>query len=102
MARADARAPGSGALAGTPITIVHGAGDRVRRGLALSFDRHRRRRRPRIVGLAASTSIHSLAAAAAPLASVDLTSRWVTLPMTAMLISALIATVAAYVIFADE
>ena len=44
----------------------------------------------------------SLATAAAPLASIDLTSRWVTLPMTAMLISALVATVAAYVIFADE
>ena len=45
---------------------------------------------------------HSLATAAAPLASLDLTSRWVMVPMTAMLISALIATVAAYVIFADE
>jgi hypothetical protein len=38
--------------------------------------------------------------ATGPLASIDLTSRWVTLPLTAMLISALVASVAAYVIFA--
>ena len=44
----------------------------------------------------------SLAAAAAPLAAVDLTSRWVTLPITAMLVSVLVASVAAYFIFADE
>ncbi len=36
------------------------------------------------------------------LTSIDLTSRWITLPMTAMLISALIASIAALVIFADE
>ena len=34
--------------------------------------------------------------------SIDLSSRWITLPMTAMLISALIASIAALVIFADE
>jgi hypothetical protein len=44
----------------------------------------------------------SLTSATATLASVDLTSRWVTLPLTAMLISVLAATVAAYFIFADE
>jgi hypothetical protein len=36
------------------------------------------------------------------LASIDMTSRWVTLPITAMLASVVIASVAAYVIFADE
>jgi hypothetical protein len=40
--------------------------------------------------------------ATTPLASVDLTSRWVMLPITAMLVSALVATVAAYFIYADE
>lgn len=34
--------------------------------------------------------------------SIDLTSRWIMVPMTAMLISALIASIAALVIFADE
>jgi len=38
--------------------------------------------------------------ATGPLATIDLTSRWITLPLTAMLISALVASVAAYVIFA--
>jgi hypothetical protein len=36
------------------------------------------------------------------LASIDLTSRWVMVPITAMLASIVIASVAAYVIFADE
>lgn len=36
------------------------------------------------------------------LATIDLTSRWFTLPATAMLVSALVMTVAVYVIFADE
>jgi len=36
------------------------------------------------------------------LGGIDFTSLWVTLPMTAMLISALVASIAAYVIFADE
>ena len=72
----------------------------------------RRRRRASLIGtgvagLRGSSSwlvgvYHSLALTAAPLASIDLTSRWVTLPLTAMLISALVATIAAYVIFVDE
>ena len=37
-----------------------------------------------------------------PVAAIDLTSRWITLPMTVMLISALAASIAAFVIFADE
>jgi len=44
----------------------------------------------------------SLAGLAASLAAIDLTSRWVTLPMTAMLATIVIASIAAYVIFADE
>ena len=44
----------------------------------------------------------SITAATGPLATLDLTSRWITLPMTAMLISALVASIAAYLIFADE
>jgi hypothetical protein len=84
-----------------PITIVHGLAIACGFGLALS-----------LAGAAVAsvkgsagwlTGVYqSLAAAAAPLASIDLTSRWVTLPMTVMLISALVATVAAYFIFADK
>lgn len=36
------------------------------------------------------------------LATIDLTSRWITLPATAMLVSALVTSVAVYLIFADE
>jgi hypothetical protein len=84
-----------------PITIVHGLAIASGAGLALSFIG------TAVAGVRGSSGwvrdvYHSLATAAAPLASLDLTSRWVMVPMTAMLISALIATVAAYVIFADE
>jgi hypothetical protein len=84
-----------------PITIVHGVAIAAGAGLALSFIG------TAVAGVRGSSGwvvnvYHSLATAAAPLASLDLTSRWVMVPMTAMLISALIATVAAYVIFADE
>ena len=84
-----------------PITIVHGVAIASGAGLALSFIG------TAVAGVRGSSGwlvdiYHSLATAVAPLASVDLTSRWVMVPMTAMLISALIATVAAYVIFADE
>ena len=84
-----------------PITIVHGVAIASGAGLALSFIG------TAVAGVRGSSGwlvdiYHSLATAAAPLASLDLSSRWVMVPMTAMLISALIATVAAYVIFADE
>ena len=54
--------------------------------------------------LAWITGIYQSAATAAPaaIASIDLTSRWITVPMTAMLISALVASIAAYFIYADE
>ena len=84
-----------------PITIVHGLAIACGAGLALSLIG------TAVAGVRGSSGwlvgvYHSIATAAAPLASIDLTSRWVTLPMTAMLISALVATVAAYFIFVDE
>jgi hypothetical protein len=84
-----------------PITIVHGVAIACGVGVALSLIG------TAVAGVRGSSSwlvgvYHSLALTAAPLASIDLTSRWVTLSMTAMLISALVATIAAYVIFADE
>ena len=100
--RAQMRARQEAALAAErPITIVHGLAIAAGAGLALSFIR------TAVGGVRGSSSwlvdlYHSLALATAPLASIDLTSRWVTLPLTAMLISALVATIAAYVIFADE
>lgn len=87
--------------AGRPITIVHGLAIACGAGLTLSLIGSA------VAGVRGSSgwlvaAYHSLATSAAPLASIDLTSRWVTLPMTAMLISLVIATVAAYFIFADE
>ena len=87
-----------------PITIVHGLAIACGSGLALSLIGGA------VAGVRGSSSwlvdvYRSLSTAAAPLASIasiDLTSRWVTLPMTAMLISVLVATVAAYFIYADE
>ena len=84
-----------------PITIVHGLAIACGAGIALSLIG------TAIAGVRGSSGwlvdvYRSLATAAAPLASIDLTSRWITLPLTAMLISALVATVAAYFIFADE
>ena len=84
-----------------PITIVHGLAIAAGAGVALSLIA------TAIAGVRGSSGwlvgiYQSLALTAAPLASLDLTSRWVTLPLTAMLISALVATIAAYVIFADE
>ena len=87
-----------------PITIVHGLAIACGIGLALSLIGSA------LAGVRGSSGwlvdiYRSLSATAAPLASIasiDLTSRWVTLPMTAMLISVLVASVAAYFIFADE
>lgn len=84
-----------------PITIVHAVAIACGAGLLLS-----------VVGTAVggvkssatwlAAAYQSAASMGAPLASIDLTSRWVTLPMTAMLVSLLAAFIAAYVIFADE
>ena len=103
--RAQMRARQEAALAADrPITIVHGLAIACAAGLALSLIGSA------IAGVRGSSGwladvYHSLSPTAAPLASlaaVDLTSRWVTLPMTAMLISALVVTIAAYFIYADE
>ena len=100
--RAQMRARQEAALAAErPITIIHGLAIAAGAGLALSLIG------TAVAGVRGSSGwlvgiYQSLALTAAPLASIDLTSRWVTLPLTAMLISALVATIAVYVIFVDE
>jgi hypothetical protein len=87
-----------------PISIVHGFAIACAAGLALSLIGSA------IAGVRGSSgwlvdvyrSFSTTAAPLASIASIDLTSRWVTLPITAMLISGLVATVAVYFIFADE
>jgi hypothetical protein len=84
-----------------PLTIVHTLAIACSLGLLLSA-----------LGLAAADlkgsvtwlaeAYQSLSAEAGPLATIDLTSRWITLPMTAMLVSVFVASIAAYLIFADE
>jgi hypothetical protein len=87
-------------IADRPITIVHGLAIASGAGLMMGLLGYA------TGGLKGSlawlTATYQSLAAAAPLASIDLTSRWVTLPMTAMLVSVLVASVAAYVILADE
>jgi hypothetical protein len=94
--RAQMRARQEAAVAADrPITIVHALAIAAGAGLMLSA-----------VGYAVSgvnlAAVYESLTSGAALASVDLTSRWVTLPLTAMLVSALVATVAAYFIYADE
>lgn len=98
--RAQMRARQEAALAAErPITIVHALAIAAGAGLMLS-----------VAGYAVASLEGSAgwfggvyqSLATTPLASVDLTSRWVTLPIMAMLVSALVATVAAYFIYADE
>ena len=100
--RAQMRARQEAALAASrPITIVHALAIAAGAGLMLSVIGYA------LAGVKGSAGwlaevYQSIAAAAAPLAALDLTSRWITISMTAMLISALVASVAAYFIFADE
>ena len=86
------------AAADRPISIVHGLAIACGVGLALSLIG------TTLAGVRGSagwlTEVYTSLSAA--VASVDLTSRWVMLPMTAMLASIVIASIAAYVIFADE
>ena len=99
--RAQLRARQEGAKAAErPLTIVHGVAIASGVGLLLS-----------VVGMATAgltgssgwlTWLYQVAAGAGPLTALNLTSRWIALPMTAVLISALVASIAAYVIFADE
>jgi len=84
-----------------PITIVHGLAIACFCGLALSLAG------TLIASVRGSAGwlsnfYASLTGLAASLAAVDLTSRWVTLPMTAMLATIVIASIAVYMIFADE
>ena len=100
--RAQMRARQEAALAADrPIAIVHALAIACGVGLVVSLIGST------AAGLRGSSGwlaevYRSLATTAAPLGAIDLSSRWVTLPMTAMLISAVVATVAAYFIFADE
>ena len=84
-----------------PLTIVHGLAIACGFGLLVSVVG------TTMAGVKGSAAwlagvYQSVAAGTGPLATLDLTSRWFTLPMTAMLISALVASIAAYLIFADE
>jgi hypothetical protein len=72
-----------------PLAIVHAVAIACGLGLLAS-----------IAGLAIAVVKGSLGTIS--LATIDLTSRWITLPATAMLVSALVASVAALLIFADE
>jgi len=87
-------------LAQQPITIVHAVSIAAGVGLLLS-----------LIGYAAAgvkgwaawlTALGQTVTAAIASMPLDLTSRWVSLTLSAMLISALIGTIAAYFIFADE
>lgn len=84
-----------------PLTIVHGLAIACGLGLLLSVVGTTT---AGVTGSAAWMAgvYHSIAAGTGPLATIDFTSRWITLPMTAVLISALVASIAAYLIFADE
>ena len=82
-----------------PITIVHALAIAAGAGLMLSVAGYA------VAGMKGSARWFGgvyQSFATTPLASVDLTSRWITLPITAMLVSAVVATVAAYFIYADE
>jgi len=80
-----------------PLTIAHGVAIACGIGLLLSIAG------AVTGGLSASIAwLTALYQGAAAGTAIDLTSRWITLPITAMLISALAASIAAFVIFADE
>ena len=87
-------------MAEKPITIVHALSIATGLGLMLSLLGYA------AVGVKGSlawlTGVGQSIAAAAAALPVDLTSRWVSLTLTAMLISVLVGTIAAYFIFADE
>ena len=74
-----------------PLTIVHGLATRRGLGLLPSVVGTADRRPEGLRRVVRRRIYQSLAAAARPLAAIDFTSRWVMLPMTAMLISALVA-----------
>ena len=88
-------------LAEQPITIVHALSIAAGIGLVLSLIGYW------VAGVKgslawASAVWHSAAAAAGSLPPVDLTSGWVALSLSAALVTVVIASIAAYVIYADE
>ncbi len=99
--RAQMRARQEAALlAESPITIVHALAVAAGIGLMLSVVGYA------IAGVKGSTAWLadlwlSVAAAAGPL-SVDLSGRWLSLMLTAGAVSVIVASIAAYVIYADE
>jgi hypothetical protein len=116
LARAEAQPPSSAivwwraqmrarqeaaSLAEKPITIVHALSIAAGIGLMVSLVGYA------FAGVKGSLAwitgvSQSVAAIAGALPAVDLTSRWVSLTLTAMLVTALVATVAVYFIYADE
>jgi hypothetical protein len=72
-----------------PLTIVHAVAIACGLGLLLS-----------VAGLGVALVKGMLGTVS--LTTIDFTSRWITLPATAMLVSVLVASIAAFVIFADE
>jgi hypothetical protein len=87
-------------IADRPITIVHGLAIASGAGLMMGLLGYATGGLTGALAWLAAT--YQAVAAGAPLTAIDFTSRWVTLPMTAMLVSVLVASVAAYVILADE
>lgn len=88
-------------LAEKPITIVHAVSIAAGIGLMLSLVGYAVAGVRGSVGWLSGLS-HSIAGAAGALPTVDLTSGWVPLTLTAMLITVIVASVAAYFIYADE
>lgn len=84
-----------------PLTIVHGLALAASLGLLLGVVG------TAIGGLKGSLTwfagiYASLAATGTSATAIDFTSRWFMLPMTAMLVSVVVLSIAAFVIFADE
>ncbi|HTM24197.1 MAG TPA: hypothetical protein VL225_03335 [Vicinamibacterales bacterium] len=84
-----------------PLTIVHGLAIACAAGLALSLIG------TAVAGVRGSTGwllgvYQSLRAALAPLSAVDFTSGWMMVPMTAVLVSLVVASLAAVFILVDE
>ena len=100
--RAQMRARHEAARAANrPIVVVHGLAIACFAGLAVSLAGSV------LAGVRGASGrlfdVYASVASMFPtLETLDLTSRWVTLPMTAMLATIVIVSIAAFVIFADE
>jgi len=89
------------ALAEKPITVVHALAIAAGLGLMLSVVGYA------VAGVKGSWSwvanvFASISATASAMPALDLTNHWVALTLTAALISVVLASVAAYVIYSDE